>query len=90
MNENKMMSYEMYEELKNSITKTIKAEVANAKTASTMPINLSQQIEQAVLSGFAQCRTTLEGINESITTTAERQSEVLVEVKNLRDAVSAI
>ena len=90
MNENKMMSYEMYEELKNSITRTIKAEVANAKTASTMPINLSQQIEQAVLSGFAQCRTTLEGINESITTTAERQSEVLVEVKNLRDAVSAI
>lgn len=90
MNENKMMSYEMYEELKNSITRTIKAEVANAKTASTMPINLSQQIEQAVLSGFAQCRTTLEGINESITTTAERQSEVLVEVKNLRDAVSVI
>ena len=90
MNENKMMSYEMYEELKNSITKTIKAEVANAKTASTKPTNLSQQIEQAVLSGFAQCRTTLEGINESITTTAERQSEVLAEIKNLCDAVSEI
>ena len=42
------------------------------------------------MSGFAQCRTTLEGINESITTTAERQSEVLAEVKNLCDAVSEI
>lgn len=90
MNENKMMSYEMYEELKNSITKTIKAEVANAKTASTMPTNLSQQIEQAVLNGFAQYGATLDGINESITITAERQSEVWVEVKNLRDAVSVI
>ena len=90
MNENKMMSYEMYEELKSSIVKTIKTEIANAKLTNTMPNDLSQQIEQAVLSGFAQCRTTLEGINESITTTAERQSEVLVEVKNLRDAVSAI
>lgn len=90
MNENKMMSYEMYEELKNSITKTIKAEVANAKTASTMPTNLSQQIEQAVLNGFAQYGTTLDGINESITITAERQSKVLAEVKNLRDVVSAI
>ena len=82
-----MMSYEMYEGLKNSITKTIKAEVANAKTASTMPINLSQQIEQAVLSGFAQCRTTLEW---TIMTTFEQQSAVLAEVRNLRKAVSAI
>ena len=70
MNENKMMSYEMYEELKSSIVKTIKTEIANAKLTNTMPNDLSQQIEQAVLSGFAQCRTTLEGINESITTTA--------------------
>ena len=90
MNENKMMTYEMYEELKNSITKTIKAEVANAKTASTMPTNLSQQIEQAVSSRLTQYGTTLDGINESIMTTAERQSEVWAEVKNLRDAVSAI
>ena len=90
MNENKMMTYEMYEELKNSITKTIKAVVANAKTASTMPTNLSQQIEQAVSSRLAQYGTTLDGINESIMTTAERQSEVWAEVKNLRDAVSAI
>ena len=90
MNENKMMSYEMYEELKNSITKTIKAEVANTKTASTMPTNLSQQIEQAVLSGVAQCRTTLEGINESIDNAADQQSAMLAEMRNLRDAVSAI
>ena len=90
MNENKMMSYEMYEELKNSITKTIKAEVATAKTASTMPTNLSQQIEQAVLSGVAQCRTTLVGINESIDNAADQQSAMLAEVRNLRDAVSAI
>lgn len=40
--------------------------------------------------GLAQCGTTLDGINESTTTTAERQSKVLAEVKNLRDAVSAI
>ena len=90
MNENKMMSYEMYEELKSTIVKTIKTEITNAKLMNTTPNDFSQQIEQAVLRGFAQCGTTLDGINESITTTAERQSEVLVEVKNLRDAVSAI
>lgn len=87
MNENKMMSYEMYEELKSSIVKTIKTEIANAKLTNTMPNNLSQQIEQAVLSGLAQYRTTLEW---TITTTFEQQSAVLAEVRNLRKAVSEI
>ena len=87
MNENKMMSYEMYEELKSSIVKTIKTEIANAKLTNTMPNDLSQQIEQAVLSGLAQYRTTLEG---TITTTIEKQSAVLAEMRNLREAVSAI
>lgn len=90
MNENKMMSYEMYEELKNSIVKTIKTEIANVKLSNSTPNDLSQPIEQAVLRGLAQYGTTLDGINESIMTTAERQSEVWAEVKNLRDAVSAI
>ncbi len=87
MNENKMMSYEMYEELKSSIVKTIKTEIANAKLTNRMPNDLSQQIEQAVLSGLAQYRTTLEG---AITTTIEKQSAVLAEMRNLREAVSAI
>ena len=52
-----------------------------------MPNDLSQQIEQAVLSGLAQCRTTLEG---TITTTVEQQSAVLAGVRNLHEAVSAI
>ena len=52
-----------------------------------MPNDLSQQIEQAVLSGLAQCRTTLEG---PITTTIEQQSAVLAGVRNLHEAVSAI
>lgn len=87
MNENKMMSYEMYEELKSTIVKTIKTEIANAKLTNRMPNDLSQQIEQAVLSGLAQYRTTLEG---AITTTIEKQSAVLAEMRNLREAVSAI
>ncbi len=87
MNENKMMSYEMYEELKSSIVKTIKTEIVNAKQSNSIPNDLFQQIEQAVLSGLAQCRTTLEG---SITTTIEQQSAVLAEMRNLREAVSAI
>ncbi len=66
MNENKMMSYEMYEELKSSIMKTIKTEIANARPTTTLPNNLSQQIEQAVTNGLAHCGTTLEGISESI------------------------
>lgn len=87
MNENKMISYEMYEELKSSIVKAIKTEIANAKLTNTMPNDLSQQIEQAVLSGLAQYGATLEGISESFTA---KQTEVLSEVKNLREAVSAI
>ena len=82
-----MMSYEMYEELKSSIVKAIKTEIANAKLTNTMPNDLSLQIEQAVLSGLAQYRTTLEG---AITTTIEQQSAVLAEMRNLREAVSAI
>ena len=42
MNENKMLSYGMYEELKSSIVKTIKTEIANAKLTNTMPNDLSQ------------------------------------------------
>ena len=88
MNENKMMSDEMYEELKSSIVKTIKTEIANAKLTNIMPNDLSQQIEQAVLiSGLTQCKITLEG---TITTNVEQQSAVLAEVRNLRKAVSAI
>lgn len=87
MNENKMMSYEMYEELKSSIVKAIKTEIANAKLTNTMPNDLSQQIEHAVLSGLAQCRATLEG---TITTTIEQQSAVLAGMRNLHEAVSAI
>lgn len=87
MNENKMMSYEMYEELKSTIVKIIKTEIANAKLTNTMPNDLSQQIEQAVLNGLAQYRTTLEW---TITTTFEQQSAVLAEVRNLRKTVSAI
>lgn len=87
MSENKMMSYEMYEELKSAIVKTIKTEIINAKLTNTMLNDFSLQIEQAVLSGLAQYRTTLEG---AITTTIEQQSAVLAEMRNLREAVSAI
>lgn len=87
MNEDNMMSYEMYEELKSSIVKAINTEIANAKLTNTMPNDLSLQIEQAVLSVLAQYRTTLEG---AITTTIEQQSAVLAEMRNLREAVSAI
>ncbi|MBR5584790.1 MAG: hypothetical protein IKW36_00925 [Alistipes sp.] len=87
MNENKMMSYEMYEELKSSILKTIKTEIANVKPVTIPPNNLPQQIEQAVTNGLAQYGTTLGEISESFTT---KQTEVLNEVKNLHNAVSAI
>lgn len=87
MNENKMMSYEMYEELKSSILKTIKTEIANVKPTTIPPNNLPQQLEQAVTNGLAQYGTTLEGISESFT---QKQTEVLSEVKNLHNAVSAI
>lgn len=53
MNENKMMSYEMYEELKSSILKTNKTEIANVKPATMPPNNLPQQLEQAVTNGLA-------------------------------------
>lgn len=76
----------MYEELKSSIMKTIKTEIANVRPTPTLP-NLPQQIEQAVTNGLAQYGATLEGISESFTA---KQTEVLSEVKNLREAVSAI
>ena len=87
MNENKMMSYEMYEELKSSILKTIKTEIANVKPATMPPNNLPQQIEQVVINGLAQYGVTLEGISESYTA---KQTEVLSEVRNLQEMVSAI
>lgn len=87
MNENKMMSYEMYEELKSSILKTIKTEIANVKPATMPPNNLPQQIEQAVSNGLAQYGTTLDGISESFTA---KQTEVLSGVKSLQEMVSAI
>ena len=60
---------------------------ANVKPATMPPNNLPQQIEQAVTNGLAQYGTTLEGISESFTA---KQSEVLCEVKNLQEMVSAI
>ena len=87
MNENKMMSYEMYEELKSSILKIIKTEIANVKPTAAPPSNLLQQIEQVVTNGLAQYETTLGGISESFTA---KQTDVLGVVKNLQKAVSAI
>ena len=87
MNDNKMMSYEMYEELKSSIVKTIKTEIANVKPTTMPPNNLPQQIEQVVINGLAQYGVTLEGISESFTA---KQTEVLSEVRNLQETVSAI
>ena len=87
MNENKMMSYEMYEELTSSILKIIKTEIANVKPTAAPPSNLLQQIEQVVTNGLAQYETTLGGISESFTA---KQTEVLGVVKNLQMAVSAI
>ena len=49
-----MMSYEMYEELKSSILKIIKTEIANVKPTAAPPSNLLQQIEQVVTNGLAQ------------------------------------
>ena len=80
------MSYEMYEELKSSIVKTIKTEIVNAKQSNSIPNDLFQQIEQAVTNGLAQYGTTLGEISESFTA---KQMEVLSEVKNLQEAVSA-
>lgn len=77
----------MYEEFKSSIMKTIKTEISNVRPTPTLPNNLPQQIEQAVTNGLAQYGATLEGISESFTA---KQTEVLSEVKNLREAVSAI
>ena len=77
----------MYEEFKSSIMKTIKTEISNVRPTPTLPNNLPQQIEQAVTNGLAQYGATMEGISESFTA---KQTEVLSEVKNLREAVSAI
>lgn len=82
-----MMSYEMYEELKSSILKAIKTEIANVKPTAAPPSNLLQQIDQVVTNGLAQYETTLGGISESFTA---KQTEVLDVVKNLQKAVSAI
>ena len=43
-----------------------------------------------MLSGHAQCGAILDRINTSIATTAEQQSAMLVEVRNLREVVSTI
>ena len=46
MNENKMMSYEMYEELKSSILKIIKTEIANVKPTAAPPIGRGEELTE--------------------------------------------
>lgn len=49
MNENKMMSYEMYEELKSSIMKTIKTEISNVRPTPTLPNKLNKRLQMGLL-----------------------------------------
>lgn len=83
------MSYEMYEDFKETMVKTIKTElsVKNNQPADT---DLSQRIEQIVLSEQEQQRVIMTQLAEKLESIERSDAKALAGMENLQASVESI
>lgn len=89
MKENDMMSYEMYEDFKETMVKTIKTELSTKNNQST-DTDLPQRIEQIVHSEQEQHRAIIAQLAERLESIEQSNAKTQDGIDNLQAAVHAI
>lgn len=89
MKENDMMSYEMYEDFKETMVKTIKTELS-AKNNQSTNTDLSQRIAQIVHSEQERHRTIITQLAGRLDSIERSNAKTLTGMENLQTAVEAI
>ena len=89
MKENNMMSYEMYEDFKETMAKTIKTELS-AKHNQSTDTDLPQRIEQIVHSEQEQQRAIITQLAGRLDSIERSNAKTQADVDNLQAAVEAI
>lgn len=89
MKENDMMSYEMYEDFKETMVKTIKTELS-AKHNQTTDTDLPQRIEQIVRAEQEQQRTVITQLIGRLESIEQSNIKTQAGIDNLQAAVDAI
>nr|WP_302606780.1 hypothetical protein [uncultured Alistipes sp.] len=89
MKENDMMSYEMYEDFKETIVKTIKTELS-AKHNQSGDNDLSQRVEQIIHSEQEQQRAIITQLAGRLENIEQNNIKTQADVDNLQTAVEAI
>lgn len=89
MKESDMMSYEMYEDFKETMAKTIKTELS-AKNNQSINTDLPQRIEQIVHSEQEQQRAIITQLAGRLESIEQSNAKTLTGMENLQTAVEAI
>ncbi len=89
MKENNMMSYEMYEDFKETMVKTIKTELS-AKNSQSIDTDLPQRIEQIVHSEQEQQRAIITQLAGRLESIERNNAKTQASMDNLQTAVEAI
>lgn len=89
MKENDMMSYEMYEDFKETMVKTIKTELL-AKNSQSTDNDLPQRIEQIVHSEQEQHRAIITKLAGRLESIEQSNAKTLTGMENLQASVHAI
>ncbi len=89
MKENSMMSYEMYEDFKDTMVKTIKAELSARHNQST-DNDLPQRIEQIVRSEQEQHRTIITQLAGRLESIEQSSAKTQNSIDNLQASIDAI
>ena len=89
MKENNMMSYEMYEDFKETMVKTIKTELS-AKNSQPDNNDLPQRIEQIVHSEQEQQRAIIIHLAEKLGNIERNNAKALTGMENLQASINAI
>ena len=89
MKENNMMSYEMYEDFKETMVKTIKAELS-AKNSQSINTDLPQRIEQIICAEQEQQRVIMTQLAERLESIERNNAKTLTSMENLQASIESI
>ena len=87
--DNVVMSYEMYEDFKETMVKTIKTELS-AKNSQSIDTDLPQRIEQIVRSEQERHRAVITQLAEKLESIERNNAKTLTGMENLQASVEAI
>lgn len=91
MKENNMMSYEMYEDFKETMVKAIKSEIAAlVPTGQPTDTDLSQQLEQIVLSEHERHRAIITQLADRLEHIEQTYAKTQTGIDNVQTSINAI